>query len=171
MAPSKLVLLLFAFIIHIAKCQFESWMKDWSGTNAQASGVNIADSTLFDLVLPGANRAGMNFDDSTTSITVSPSNEDDYKNVINALSTDQEKLAWSERQQGSILAQLLSGVRFLDLQFQCVDESGTKNFYSYNGILGANVAQVCNMVLCVRIISMQISKITITTHFYIIDYQ
>ena len=155
MTPKLSILHSFALIIHITNCQFQTWMGDWSGMNAATFGFDISNSTIFDIVFPGANNAGMSFEDGTTSITLSPSDGDAYKRQINTFNTDDQRIAWSERQQNSVLKLLKSGVRFLDLRFQCVDQGGNGDtndfvFYAYNGILGRDAKSVCYAICFVQ---------------------
>lgn len=137
---------LFVALINISNCQtsypFARWMEDWSSSNAQTllNGKRMNESTLFDLVLPGAHRAGMSFKSTDSSPLTSPSNQDEYKNTLNSLNSIDDKKAWSSRQKGSVYNLLMSGARFLEFQFQ--HEATTNSYHSYNGLLGRNITEV-----------------------------
>jgi len=117
---------------------FETWMADWSGSNAVSkySG-SIANSSIFDIVLPGAHRAGMSFDASSSSLITA---NDFYRLTINSLSSEQQKRDWSARQTGSVLQLLRNGVRFLDLPLEY--HSASNQYYAYNGIYGRSLSEM-----------------------------
>eukprot|EP00485_Elphidium_margaritaceum_P005065 CAMPEP_0202693592 /NCGR_PEP_ID=MMETSP1385-20130828/7658_1 /ASSEMBLY_ACC=CAM_ASM_000861 /TAXON_ID=933848 /ORGANISM="Elphidium margaritaceum" /LENGTH=1374 /DNA_ID=CAMNT_0049349289 /DNA_START=197 /DNA_END=4321 /DNA_ORIENTATION=+ len=92
--------------------------------------------TIFDIVLPGAHKAGMSID-STTSIQTSQ--EDSYRLTLNSLGSNEEKVIWARRQQNSVLELLQSGARFLDLQFE---HDGDDTYYSYNGLWGRSADDI-----------------------------
>eukprot|EP01083_Nonionella_stella_P079308 217514_1 len=110
---------------------FQSWMKDL---------LDFSTNTIFDIVLPGSRHSGMTSDDISTtpsSATSSNINSFDYSR-ISSLSTQDQKL-WSARQDVSILNQLRSGARFLDLH---IEASGSGTYNAYNGLLGADVSSI-----------------------------
>eukprot|EP01083_Nonionella_stella_P316697 1149699_1 len=107
---------------------FQTWMADLP------SSVDFYSNTIFDTILPGSRSSGMVRDDIVTTNSITTSNS-----VLLSLSA-QDQILWSTRQDVSILNQLRSGSRFLDLQ---IEASGDKNHYNaYNSLLGADISSI-----------------------------
>eukprot|EP01084_Bolivina_argentea_P190906 327947_1 len=113
--------------------RYETWMSSFPST------VNLYHNTIFDIILPGSRSSGMIHSEISTKPSNTINNNFDYS-LIESLSRKNQKL-WSQRQKLSILNQLRYGARFLDLQ---IEQKHNNNFYTYNGLLGANIHTIIN---------------------------
>eukprot|EP01084_Bolivina_argentea_P186578 321574_1 len=142
-----MVLLSIAFLYLLfvsqiqSQYQYATWMENMSTTNAIAIfGVNLYQKRLFDIILPGAHLAGMNF------VNFSNKHIPDNGNSNQILSlNEQQQILWSERQRLSIYKQLMYGARFIDLQLKY--EPITNKYYCYNILLGQPLLQILDQIV------------------------
>ena len=113
---------------------FAKWMTELSP--------QISDKTIFELILPGASKAGM------SSISSTSNANDDFNAALRTLNDFESRKEWALRQRLSIYQLLMSGVRFLDLQFEF---DGSSTYYAHNGLYGLSLDQVL-LYLCFPIL-------------------
>ena len=94
---------------------------------------HISDKSTFELVLPGAAKAGM------SSISSTKNANDHFNAALRTLNDFESRKEWAQRQRLSIYELLMSGVRFLDLQFEF---DGSSTYYARNGLYGLPLDQV-----------------------------
>ena len=111
---------------------FSTWMNSLS--------TEIASKTIFEITFPGANKAAMSFTWNIKSLdTFSPYANDQFTQSIQTLNDIQQQRDWAQTQKLQIYEMLMSGIRFLDLQFEF---DGISTYYGHNGIYGLTVQQV-----------------------------
>ena len=108
---------------------FAKWMNELSP--------QISDKTMFELVLPGASKAGM------SSISSTSNANDDFNAALRTLNDFESRKKWALRQRLSIYELLMSGVRFLDLQFEF---DGSSTYYARNGLYGLSLDEVQDII-------------------------
>ena len=112
---------------------YTTWMKDMSN-NELYYGFDLYNKTIFDIILPGSHKSGMN-----NIETITQSMSDPYYNQISSL-TNANKILWSQTQTNTVLNQLILGSRFIDLTLEY--NTNNNNYYAYNGIFGNDIQTI-----------------------------
>eukprot|EP01084_Bolivina_argentea_P059966 109552_1 len=113
---------------------FATWMNTLSP--------KISSKTIFEIVLPGSHKSGMSWSNSLNIHTdqVSAQANDEFNIALQTLSNFEQQKDWAQRQQLSIYNQLMSGIRYLDLQFEYNHQVST--YYTHNGLYGLTINQI-----------------------------
>eukprot|EP01083_Nonionella_stella_P008552 24678_1 len=130
---SVLVLFICTVVLTQEEYPFANWMHQLSS--------QIATKTIFEIVMPGAHKAGMSWSTSTTNID-SPYANDHFSSRVQTLGELDKQRAWAERQRLSIYQLLMRGIRVLDLQFEHDGLSPDSGYYTHNGLYGQSVDQI-----------------------------